>query len=96
MSELPETLRINLNLLSSFTIAFILKNGLPLNEGFEETIAPMVMENLLVYYADHDMVLDLVDNELDPDAISYAFARVQETTDMVQASVRMMTGGGLN
>ena len=93
---MSETLRDNLNRLSNATIVFMLKNGFPLNSGFEETLAPMVMEQLFIYYAEKDKVFDLLEDRIEEEAIKFAFARVQETTDMVQASVRMMTGGGLN
>lgn len=86
----------NIELLTCATLAFMLKNSIPLNEGFEELISSMVMDGIGIYYTEMDEDFNMFTDELADDAIVYAFSRVQEHHNMVQATVQMMTGGGLN
>ena len=86
----------NAQKLSTLSILFMLKNGLPLGEGFEETIGPIVMEGIVEYYIQHDMEFDLAYADLNEDAVKYAFGRLQGITDMMRQAVDAMTGGGLS
>ena len=93
MNNFQET---NLNALSFTVMFFIVRNGLPLNSGFEEAVADVVMGNIVKYYDENDMDFDLSAGLIDDDAIDYAFGKAQMVIDEMQNAVAMMMGGGLS